>query len=255
MLTLKQWGGRPNAGDVWSTAIVAHLTGEEIHVVQNAKCEAPNLVACGSILHWADQWSTVWGTGLVAPHVTLSEEPRRVSAVRGPLTQERLEHMGISAPRTLGDPGVFAPDVFPYDGKRSGIGLVPHYVDGEARLTAEWSRLVDLTIDPALPLQQYFSDLASCEIILSSSLHGIVFAHAYGIPAVWVRISDGVHGAGFKFRDYFASVGLDVDPVDPRRHSDIQSIIQLAILPRTEIDKDALAAVLREHVDFLSRSS
>jgi pyruvyltransferase len=51
----------------------------------------------------------------------------------------------------------------------------------------------------------------SCERIVSSSLHGLVIADAYGIPNAWLNSDGGAGGSRpgggeFKFYDYFASV-------------------------------------------------
>lgn len=45
-----------------------------------------------------------------------------------------------------------------------------------------------------------------CDIIISSSLHGIVFAHSYGKKALWIEISKNVIGDGYKFYDYYSSL-------------------------------------------------
>jgi hypothetical protein len=47
---------------------------------------------------------------------------------------------------------------------------------------------------------------------VSSSLHGIILAHAYGIPVAWTEFSTGLKGDGVKFLDHYASVGI-TDPV------------------------------------------
>ena len=53
----------------------------------------------------------------------------------------------------------------------------------------------------------FINKLCECEFILSSSLHGIILSDADHIPNMWIKLSDKVLGDGFKFRDYFRSVG------------------------------------------------
>jgi hypothetical protein len=48
---------------------------------------------------------------------------------------------------------------------------------------------------------------------MSSSLHGLVLANAYGIGAVWLKCYDTLGGDDTKFLDYFASVKLNMKPI------------------------------------------
>jgi pyruvyltransferase len=43
-------------------------------------------------------------------------------------------------------------------------------------------------------------------MILSSSLHGLICADAYGIPNAWIWLSEKLRGGDFKFRDYRLSI-------------------------------------------------
>jgi len=47
----------------------------------------------------------------------------------------------------------------------------------------------------------------TCRYVASSSLHGLIVANAYGIPAVWTTFADTLAGDDTKFFDYYESVG------------------------------------------------
>lgn len=51
-------------------------------------------------------------------------------------------------------------------------------------------------------------DIVSCEYILSTSLHGIIVAHTYGVKALWIK-KGNIQTDGIKFDDYFSSVQID----------------------------------------------
>ena len=47
--------------------------------------------------------------------------------------------------------------------------------------------------------------ILSCKLVLSSSLHGIVFAEAFGVPARWVELPGSKKSEkGFKYHDYYS---------------------------------------------------
>ena len=188
-----------NAGDVASGPVVAHVLGEPPTVVDLARRLGPNLLAIGSILTSADEQSIVWGSGFIVVGAQLAATPKAILAVRGELTRAELHKQGIACDPILGDPGVFIPDIYPRGSARWSVGLVPHYVDLDDPFVEAARAAGARIINPLSPFDTFISELGACERIISSSLHGLIFAHAYGIPAVWLEISDRVIGDGSSF--------------------------------------------------------
>ena len=175
------------------------------------------LLAIGSILHRMGPGDLVWGSGIKRPDA-LDEVPVsdvEFAAVRGPLTLEALKRNGwdTSGIKELFDPGllmakIFEKELAAYDStKNDGYGpvrFIPHFRD-ELVLNRNYPNLASsfLTVD-CRPLDM-LKRMLGAEKIISSSLHGVIFAESLGIPAVWLA-SPGGEG-GYKFLDYYASTG------------------------------------------------
>jgi pyruvyltransferase len=245
VIALKQFTRFPNAGDQASAAIVSHLTGEIVKVIGEDVSSQPNLLAIGSILHWTDSSSVIWGTGLISAGLDLQSKPRAILATRGHLTRRRLLQMGIDSSAIVGDPGVFLPELFAAATPVNDFGVVAHYVDKDETFVDRARQAGGVVIDPFLSLPDYVKLLTSCRMIISSSLHGLIFGHAYGIPSVWISLSNRVIGGGFKFYDYYSSLGLSEKEVPACDHDDpLPKVLDSCHLPRMTIDKEALRASL-----------
>src|ERR1700733_4111787 len=188
MVRLKQYTEETNAGDAAGPYIVAHVLEAEVTPIGEAACEQPNLVALGSILHWVDRHSFVWGTGFIKPTLGLYARPRRILAVRGPLTRQRLLELDVPCPEVFGDPGVLVPEIFPRAETAIDLGLVPHLVDHAEPFVARARAEGAVVLDVRAPIQDFLRRLSACRRVISSSLHGVIFAHAYGIPAAWIKL-------------------------------------------------------------------
>jgi pyruvyltransferase len=56
--------------------------------------------------------------------------------------------------------------------------------------------------------RKFIDELCSCEKIISSSLHGIILAEAYGIPAVF--LGEKRDSEMFKYYDWYISTGRKI---------------------------------------------
>jgi pyruvyltransferase len=129
------------------------------------------------------------------------------------MTHRKLSSLGISSPKVFGDPALLLPHVyFPKIEKKFEIGIIPHYVDKNHSAIKKESQNKNIKIIDVQNknIEQTICDIISCEIILSSSLHGLIVADAYSIPNFWIKMSNQIIGGNFKFHDYFLSVSRDL---------------------------------------------
>lgn len=78
-------------------------------------------------------------------------------------------------------------------------------------LPKEHSHCLFIDIQNYPTWHNFIDQILSCEMILSSSLHGIIVADAYGVPNLWCKFTDyEAPGKGFKFKDYYLSVGKSI---------------------------------------------
>jgi pyruvyltransferase len=202
---------RTNFGDALTPWLVHRITGQYPTFAQ-PEDPRPKVFVTGSVIAFAGRDCTVWGSGVMTAHDKVSPHVA-IRAVRGPLTRRRAQAGGAECPEVYGDPGLLVPRFLrPWDGIRSGVAVAPHFSD-MPRLAASWqhsgvARLVDLQA----PVEKVVARITRSELVLSSSLHGIVVSHAYGVPAVWVEFRQLPSGDRSKFHDHQLSVGLEPRP-------------------------------------------
>ncbi|CTQ31918.1 polysaccharide pyruvyl transferase family protein [Jannaschia rubra] len=116
--------------------------------------------------------------------------------------------LGIDWPAIYGDPALLMPLLFPMERRaRYDVGIVPHLVDA-AEVPPSLSQMPGAcVIDVTAPPLEVARRIADCRRIVSTSLHGIIIAHAYGIPATRLILSGRIRGHGVKYRDYIEAFG------------------------------------------------
>ena len=199
------WHKSDNYGDCLAPLIVEKISGiKTVFVNDNSE----KYCILGSILN--DECITtseIWGAGFVSP-MKNPPRPLNIHAIRGPLTRQIYQSAGVLCPDVFGDPALLLPRLFPEmtASKKHEIGIVAHWVDREC-VKALFGHLPIKIIDSMNPVVQVMEEILSCEKIISTSLHGLITALAFDIPAAWVTISGRVIGDGFKFADFLYSVG------------------------------------------------
>lgn len=191
-----------------------HLFAPVRHAIDAVR--PPVHLVVGSTLQHADDRTQVWGAGFIRENAHVREKPRSIFAVRGPLSRRILHAGGIGCPDIYGDPALlyplmYTPERHPPD---YAIGIIPHLCDQHYPMLDAWAESPEVKIiNMGGGVRQVAEDVCRCAHIISSSLHGIVVADAFGLPSGWMVLSDGVQGGGFKFRDYFASLNMEKQPL------------------------------------------
>ncbi len=214
-LNLLWWDERPNFGDAVGPWLAAHLSGLTPVNGRSLGLSTPALATAGSIAGWLEQdGSQIWGSGLMGPVAgkslarLRSLKNVRVHAVRGRNTRTELQRStGWRVPEIYGDPALLLPRFLKADsaGAGGGIAVVPHLDHRESLMKTAGPGIT--VADVREGVETVVRQIAGAQACVSSSLHGIIVAQAYGVPWVWLRISDKViSGDRYKFEDFFTTL-------------------------------------------------
>ena len=202
--------GSPNIGDHLSLVIVRETLALQGRRLKEWKPCGSRLLGIGSSMHFAQTNDCIWGTGVNGnvPDEGMAFEDLDVRAVRGPLTRERLLGRGIDCPEIYGDPALLTPQFLPEaslmgdrEHDRTDCIVVPHYLDD----AGTYAGFEEYVCSPRQFPTTFLRRLLEGRKIVSSSLHGLVLAEAYGRPAVFYDVGAG--RSRLKYDDYYRGTG------------------------------------------------
>lgn len=226
VLRLYYSGGKKNNynfGDAISPLIVSYLSGRKVVYADIDSCDC---VSIGSVIDKVlkKKWKrflrlnfkpiTILGTGSVGPIAITKNYNLNILSLRGPLTNNLFNNVNNL---TLCDPGIVISNLIKRPIKRFAWGIIPHVFEKNLPILKEMQNENKncIIIDPANsnPLETA-TLIASCNFIISSSLHGLIAADSLNIPHVWMKISNKIIGGNWKFNDYFLSMNKEqVEPL------------------------------------------
>lgn len=206
-IVLKTWK-TTNWGDFINEELVKLLSGITPDVIEAKYVpKETNYLVVGSIVHFADDNSVIWGAGVLDEKTDLHGKKPKVLAVRGPKSREIILRNNVECPEIYGDPVLLFPRYYkPKIEKKYKLGIIAHWQDTFNKIVHSFKPTSKITVIRTQNISAYeFIDrILECEKIASSSLHGLVVADAYGIPSLRIVI-DNLNG-DFKYDDYFMSI-------------------------------------------------
>lgn len=214
------------------------------------KLKKKNYLCIGTLLdavNYSNPQTVVWGSGVSGQERSFVP-PLEICSVRGYKTLEFLSTHGIECPNSFGDPALLLPRYYSpfFQRKKYKLGIIPHVIDldfdviNKIRETQTDILIIDLAHYEKWT--DVIDQICSCEIIASSSLHGLIVSDAYNIPNCWITLSGKISGGLFKFYDYFSSVNRkDSEPVKIEKISDLLQVYkQVSLWKSIEIDTDEI---------------
>lgn len=206
------WKEKKNFGDLLSSLLIqkfCHLDSEW------SKPQDSDLVMVGSILeHLPSSYKgIVAGSGKLHDTNSMLLSFANILAVRGPLTAKALR---LKKDVVLGDPGLLADELVEDKDKEFDLGIVAHWTDKTLEQNPIFKKfnpkIIRVDDDPL----KVISEIGRCKKIVSSSLHGIILADAFGIPRrIEIPPRSLTHpqqeGGLFKWKDYSASIEMKLE--------------------------------------------
>lgn len=206
---------KENLGDYLSIIVVDYMKkyyGIDDHMpIKKTK----HLYAIGSIIDAGLQDAVIWGSGYLNDKIDnfyfrMFYKIRKldVRCVRGPETRRILETVNIKCPEIFGDPALLMPYIYQPKKQKTitKYSVVKHWSDEQPAencitiTTRDYKRFIDAVV--------------ASELIISSSLHGIILAEVYGVPAVlYIPAECSGYIDEFKYRDYYYSTGRYEFPI------------------------------------------
>lgn len=210
-VNLNYWCESNNLGDTLTPVIVNYMLSLRGIDPNQRVSKKKHLYAVGSVLTAGIQDCTVWGSGILNARITNRCRNREldIRAVRGPFTRAILMDYGYECPAIYGDPAMLMPEIYQPNvlpEKKYKYGVVMHKDQKFKVDETSDTLIIDIcTADYKL----FVNQILSVEKVISSSLHGIILAETYGVPAILLKPKVDI----LKYHDWYYSTGRYTFPV------------------------------------------
>lgn len=191
----------------------------------------------------------ICGSGILNLQSRIKTKPKKILAVRGPITRDYLLKNNIPCPEIYGDPALLLPLYYNKPkNKKYKISVIPHHRDAQDDLSILKldNHIKEKGIDVhIIRMYQYkewtdiIDEIRESELILSSSLHGLIVSDAYSIPNVFCEFI--YHHPNYtKYEDYYMSINKNFNiPINYKdiKVNEIDNYINNYNVPNIDIEE------------------
>jgi len=204
-MNLEYWKDHTNIGDLLSKTVFDYMIERNNIDINKPVKSFTHFLGIGSIIGIKEFDAIIWGSGVNTIAFANKIYSKRkyvkydIRAVRGPITQQILLNCGYDCPNVYGDPAILMPLIYkPNCKKKYKVTAIIHFFEKNVKKIDGVNYLNVATKD----YKNFIDVIASSEKVVSSSLHGIILAEAYGVPTVYI----GTRKDEFlKYYDYYWS--------------------------------------------------
>ncbi len=206
---LEWWHKKENVGDALSPVIVSWMLEQRGLKEPADPKKRIHLMAVGSLIGMQDFDAVIWGSGLHCLDTVTKMNAHSsyvrydIRAVRGPVTAFLMRSAGYECPEVYGDPAVLMPLIYPgkTEEKKYPVSLIRHLDSAGGALESGIHEISAASGD----VFSFIDEIKASKMVISSSLHGIILAESYGVPAVYLL--PGTENQRMKYYDWYFSTG------------------------------------------------
>lgn len=195
--------GCPNGGDYFGKWLLEKM-GFIVHFSKK-----PEILVSGSslgIINSFDSNPKIWGPGFHNYEDKIYiNNLNNIYAVRGKLSFKKLN---VTKKIALGDPGLLLSHFFKSRAKKDyDICIISHFID-YGIFKKRYGDKFNVINMGSNNIEKIANSISRCNFIFSSSLHGIIFSHSLGVPAIHLENKELVSKRNFKFKDYYSVLDI-----------------------------------------------
>lgn len=214
-INLEWWSKKVNVGDELAKVIYSYMLERRGLSPDHPTKKTIHLMTVGSLVGMKNFDAVIWGSGVhVYANVQKLINNRKtvkldIRAMRGPVTKSALEACGYNCKKAvMGDPAILMPDIYMPENfeKKHKISLILHI---KTKDIEEKKKMYNCISVETRDYKKFINEIVQSELIISSSLHGIILAEMYGVPAVFMNENGLMDAEIMKFKDWYFSTGRE----------------------------------------------